>query len=71
MFTIPVERMKPAELALHRVSLIAELDFGLHARTCASCGCTDDDCRGCIERTGEPCRWVGAALCSACAGGAA
>ena len=36
-------------------------------RTCRKCGCTDDDCRQCIERTGEPCRWVEADLCSACA----
>ena len=39
---------------------------------CRVCGCTDDDCSGCIERTGEPCRWLesgaadGAGLCSAC-----
>ena len=35
-------------------------------RTCAKCGCTDDDCRQCIAKTGEPCYWVGLALCSAC-----
>jgi hypothetical protein len=34
---------------------------------CRACGCTDDDCRGCIERTGEPCHWVAEDLCSACA----
>lgn len=33
---------------------------------CRVCGCTDDDCRGCIERTGEPCHWVERTLCSAC-----
>lgn len=36
-------------------------------RRCRVCGCTDDDCRQCIERTGEPCHWVEADLCSACA----
>lgn len=36
--------------------------------TCRVCGCTDHDCRGCIERTGEPCHWVEADLCSACVG---
>jgi hypothetical protein len=36
-------------------------------RQCRVCGCTDDDCRQCIERTGEPCRWVSPDLCSACA----
>ena len=37
-------------------------------QTCRSCGCTDDDCSGCIEATGEPCTWVERDLCSACAG---
>jgi ParB family chromosome partitioning protein len=37
-------------------------------RTCRVCGCTDNDCRGCIERTGEPCHWVAPDLCSACEG---
>lgn len=36
-------------------------------RSCRDCGCTDDDCTGCIERTGQPCRWVSGDLCSACA----
>jgi hypothetical protein len=35
-------------------------------RTCRVCGCTDNDCSGCIERTGVPCRWVEPDLCSAC-----
>ena len=35
-------------------------------RACRVCGCTDDDCRQCIARTGEPCRWVAQDLCSAC-----
>jgi hypothetical protein len=36
-------------------------------RRCRICGCTDDDCRQCIEKTGEPCYWVEPDLCSACA----
>jgi ParB/RepB/Spo0J family partition protein len=36
-------------------------------RQCRECGCTDDDCRQCIDRTGEPCTWVEPDLCSACA----
>ncbi|WZL88294.1 hypothetical protein VS868_11875 [Salinimicrobium sp. 3283s] len=36
-------------------------------RRCHQCGCTDDDCRQCIDRTGEPCHWVAEDLCSACA----
>ena len=34
---------------------------------CRVCGCTDDDCSGCIERTGQPCYWAEPDLCSACA----
>ncbi|MFN0068787.1 MAG: hypothetical protein ACKVYV_14260 [Limisphaerales bacterium] len=39
------------------------------AGTCRVCGCTDDDCRQCIERTGQPCSWANAqhTLCTACA----
>ncbi len=36
-------------------------------RTCRSCGCTNQDCRQCIQRTGQPCHWISADLCSACA----
>lgn len=36
-------------------------------RVCRVCGCTEDDCRRCAEKTGEPCRWVEPDLCSACA----
>jgi len=34
---------------------------------CRICGCTETDCRRCIEKTGEPCFWVEPDLCSACA----
>jgi hypothetical protein len=36
-------------------------------QTCRVCGCTDDDCSQCIEKTGAPCHWVEDDLCSACA----
>lgn len=35
---------------------------------CKVCGCTDEDCWQCIEKTGQPCHWIGENLCSACAG---
>lgn len=35
-------------------------------RRCRRCGCSDDDCRDCIARTGRPCYWVEDDLCSAC-----
>ncbi len=34
--------------------------------TCSICGCTDNDCTECIERTGKPCSWITPILCSAC-----
>lgn len=34
--------------------------------SCRICGCTDDDCSGCSERTGTACSWVEFDLCSAC-----
>jgi hypothetical protein len=37
-------------------------------RTCRVCGCTEDNCEQCIEKTGEPCHWVERDLCSACVG---
>lgn len=33
---------------------------------CRVCGCTDLDCRRCVERTGEACTWIEDDLCSAC-----
>lgn len=39
----------------------------LQARECRLCHCTEADCSQCIERTGQPCHWVGPDLCSACA----
>jgi hypothetical protein len=38
-------------------------------RHCRECGCTDNNCTGCIVRTGEPCHWVETDLCSACVKG--
>lgn len=35
-------------------------------RRCRKCGCTDNDCRQCVEKTGLPCSWVEEDLCSAC-----
>lgn len=37
--------------------------------TCRVCGCTDTDCRQCVEKTGAPCHWVEPDLCSACVKG--
>jgi hypothetical protein len=37
-----------------------------NTRTCRVCGCTDEDCSGCVKKTGQPCYWVATDLCSAC-----
>lgn len=36
-------------------------------QACIQCGCTDTNCKTCIEKTDEPCFWVEKDLCSACA----
>lgn len=33
---------------------------------CRVCGCTDQDCRQCVEKTGSSCFWFLPDLCSAC-----
>lgn len=33
---------------------------------CGICGCTSEDCRRCVQRTGEACSWVAPGICSAC-----
>jgi len=35
---------------------------------CRCCGCTEDDCSQCVERTGDACSWATPALdlCTAC-----
>lgn len=35
-------------------------------KVCRNCGCTDDDCRQCWEKTEVPCYWIEENLCSAC-----
>ena len=37
------------------------------AGKCRDCGCTDDDCSWCAEKSGLPCYWVEPSLCSVCA----
>lgn len=71
----PRMKRKPAivdingPLALIQCNLEGKLDalnWVLAKRKCRVCGCTDADCRQCIEKTGAPCHWVEADLCSAC-----
>lgn len=65
-----VEKTAPGSPA--RKSIIAEILVRKLKipGVCSVCGCTEDDCRKCIEKTGMPCHWVDEKriLCSACAG---
>ena len=69
-----VEATRAAALGSARGQLVAALTSAppvaepdAAVRACRVCDCTEDDCSGCIERTGEPCWWIAADLCSACA----
>lgn len=33
---------------------------------CRVCGCTEENCRQCIEASGQPCHWIETDLCSRC-----
>jgi hypothetical protein len=51
--------------------LEAESQADTQAQTvgrCIVCGCSEPDCRRCVERTGEPCTWTSPRqdLCTAC-----
>lgn len=45
----------------------AEFEETPKVRTCRKCGCTDENCSQCIEKTGKACHWIEIDLCSACA----
>lgn len=56
--------------AIRELRYFLELNRGerFEGAICRVCGCTDDDCQHCLERTGSPCRWIEPDLCSACHG---
>jgi activating signal cointegrator 1 len=35
-------------------------------QVCVKCGCTENNCRQCIEKSGSPCHWAAPFLCSSC-----
>jgi hypothetical protein len=58
----------PAELK--EIDILIQGNFyqqRMNAQVCSVCGCTDYDCRQCIEKSGEPCYWFADNLCSVCA----
>ena len=62
-----LEATFPFRHAAELESLVDQLLATPHLGKCGRCGCTDDNCSGCVERSGHPCHWVGPNLCSACA----
>lgn len=53
---------------LHHIPVKGNVILGwdFERRICMNCGCTDHNCRACIEKTGQPCGWIAPDLCSAC-----
>lgn len=64
--TQPLEQPAAGELVTPPAAGTPDHGPVLDVRACRVCGCTDDDCSGCIERTGSACSWVEWDLCSAC-----
>jgi hypothetical protein len=65
------QRVNVLRLSTHRTLSEALLEMvrltkAQPQQACRVCGCTEDDCSGCVERTGERCFWVAPDLCSAC-----
>lgn len=60
-------RIDQAAFIADKVGLdLIEFVFDVLIRRCRVCGCTQEDCSQCIEKTGHPCTWVEEDLCSAC-----
>jgi len=55
---------KVAKKAIAAMTAVAE--SADKPRQCRICGCTDENCGRCIEKTGRPCHWIEWDLCSAC-----
>jgi hypothetical protein len=60
------ERMERASLCARKMANEDRAAPVFAVRRCRVCGCTEDDCSQCIEKTGTPCHWVEGDLCSAC-----
>lgn len=58
-----VNELQELIILLSSTRIQAKINQG---RSCRECGCTNMDCRVCIERTGKACHWVEDDLCSAC-----
>jgi RNA polymerase-binding transcription factor DksA len=64
--TIDVEEMGPEIIPTKETQPADATSEDFPERKCRVCGCTQNDCRQCIAKTGEPCHWVEDDLCSAC-----
>lgn len=63
---IALTAARGVDLQARAAGMLLTLLEGRGRRTCRACGCTDTGCSGCVARTGHPCAWVEADLCSAC-----
>ncbi len=64
-----VEKMKVTssdELLKNNFLLEEKTPVDINNRKCRECGCTQNDCSQCIDKTGNPCFWIEPDLCSAC-----
>lgn len=65
--TTPIETTEPRTILSGDTSGYPNGSNQSELRKCRICGCTDNNCSQCIEKTGAPCHWIEDDLCSACA----
>lgn len=58
--------LKDVEDGLHVACCLSAYLANHGVNSCRVCGCTQDSCEVCVEKTGQPCCRVEANLCSAC-----
>lgn len=72
---ITVEKdTEPVHIAYYDMDTPGDVNKGIELgkawvnqlRRCRECGCTQYNCKQCIDKTGNPCNWVEEDLCSAC-----
>lgn len=64
---MPVNNIDREVGTIKRQAIPLGAQHGKTEQTCRVCGCTNYDCRQCIEKIGEACWWIEPDLCSACA----
>lgn len=62
----PPAAVKEPKPKKEKVKTKPKIEPEVKERTCRVCGCTQNNCQQCVEKTGSPCHWVEEDLCSAC-----